>query len=185
MLSLFGRKRETRSFRTKTLHMCWTFSSVSFSLSMLLCLLNRLFISPFVNLSTFGKQLVSKVVLFLILTTLCFLRSISLFTYLIPNIIWCPGHIFSCMSLILKTFSSLMYVCKIWYAVRSFFSAYMLVYTPFQNTFYHCPELYLKCACFSLFLWCLHSQTPWLSLKCLIWIVDLCPCKPHFCLKWF
>jgi hypothetical protein len=89
------------------------------------------------------------------------------------------------LSLILKTFSSLMYVCKIWYAVRSFFSAYMLVYTPFQNTFYYCPKWYLKCARFLLFLWCLHSQTPWLSLKGLIWIVDLCPCKPHFCLKWF
>ena len=132
MLLLFGRKRETRSFRTKTLHMCWTFSSVSFSLSMLLCLLNRLFISPFVNLSTFGKLLVSKVVLFLILTTLCFLRSISLFTYLIPNIIWCPGHIFSCLSLILKTFSSLMYVCKIWYTVRSFFWHICLSILPFK-----------------------------------------------------
>jgi len=67
---LFGRKRETRSFRTKTLHMYWTFSSVSFSLSILLCLLNRLFISPLINLSTFGKHLVSKVVLFLILALL-------------------------------------------------------------------------------------------------------------------
>ena len=136
MLALFGRK-DIRSLMTKTLHMSWTFSSVSFLLSMLLCVLNKLFISPFVNLSTFEKHLVLKAVLFPILAALCFLRSICLFTSLIPNInLMSCAYIFMSLFLILKTSSSLMYVCKIWYAVRSFFSTYMIVYTSLQDTFY-------------------------------------------------
>jgi hypothetical protein len=46
------------------------------------------------------------------------------------------AYIFMSLFLILKTSSSLMYVCKIWYAVRSFFSTYMIVYTSLQDTFY-------------------------------------------------
>jgi len=130
LLPLFDRKRETRSFRTKTLHMYWTFSSVSFSLSMLLCLLNRLFISLLVNLSTFGKHLVSKVVLFLILALL----EIYLPVYISdPNInLMSCAYIFMSLSLILKTSSSLMYVCKIWYTVRSFFWHICLSILPFK-----------------------------------------------------
>ena len=93
-----------------------------FLLSMFFSLLNTLFISPFVNLSTFRKLLISKTVLFLILAALCLLRSICLFPSLIPSInLMSCAYIFTSLFLILKTSSSLTNVCKIWYVVRSFF----------------------------------------------------------------
>lgn len=93
-----------------------------FLLSMFFSLLNTLFISPFVNLSTFRKLLISKTVLFLILVALCLLRSICLFPSLIPSInLMSCAYIFTSLFLILKISSSLTNVCKIWYVVRSFF----------------------------------------------------------------